>query len=77
DTGRAQYVNITDEEALVGFHTLTELEGIIPALETSHAIAYAAKLAPTMDKDQTIIINVSGRGDKDILTLAQREGIEL
>jgi tryptophan synthase beta chain len=77
DTGRAQYVNITDEEALVGFHTLTELEGIIPALETSHAIAYAAKLAPTMDKDQIIIINVSGRGDKDILTLAQREGIEL
>ncbi|HBA65232.1 MAG: tryptophan synthase subunit beta [Gammaproteobacteria bacterium HGW-Gammaproteobacteria-10] len=77
DAGRAEYVNITDDEALRGFHDLTEMEGIIPALESSHAIAYTTKLAPTMPKDSIIIINLSGRGDKDIMTLAQREGIEL
>ncbi|MGR9043821.1 MAG: tryptophan synthase subunit beta [Gammaproteobacteria bacterium] len=77
DSGRAEYVSITDTEALVGFHDLTELEGIIPALESSHAIAYATKLAPTLPKDRIIIVNLSGRGDKDIMTLAQREGIEL
>ncbi|MBE0435591.1 MAG: tryptophan synthase subunit beta [Methylomicrobium sp.] len=77
DSGRAEYVNITDDEALKGFHDLTEMEGIIPALESSHAIAYTTKLAPTMPKDSIIIINLSGRGDKDIMTLAQREGIEL
>lgn len=77
DAGRAEYVNITDDEALKGFHDLTEMEGIIPALESSHAIAYTTKLAPTMPNDSIIIINLSGRGDKDIMTLAQREGIEL
>lgn len=77
DSGRAEYVNITDDEALKGFHDLTEMEGIIPALESSHAIAYTTKLAPTMPKDSIIIVNLSGRGDKDIMTLAQREGIEL
>ncbi|MGR9073433.1 MAG: tryptophan synthase subunit beta [Gammaproteobacteria bacterium] len=77
DTGRAQYVNITDEEALQGFHALTRMEGIIPALESSHALAYAMKLAPAMDKDQIVVINLSGRGDKDMHTMAQREGIQL
>ncbi|QWF70117.1 tryptophan synthase subunit beta [Methylomonas paludis] len=75
DTGRAQYVNITDDEALAGFHTLTKLEGIIPALESSHALAYASKLAPTMRPDQHIIVNLSGRGDKDMHTIMQREGM--
>ncbi len=77
DTGRAEYVAIDDTEALVGFHQLTELEGIIPALETSHAIAYAMKWAPTLPTDHIMVINVSGRGDKDIFTLAKREGIDL
>jgi tryptophan synthase beta chain len=77
DTGRAEYVNITDTEALEGFHALTRMEGIIPALESSHAMAYTMKLAPTMSKDDTIIVCLSGRGDKDMQTMAQREGIEL
>ncbi|CAD6876582.1 tryptophan synthase subunit beta [Methylomonas fluvii] len=77
DTGRAQYPNITDDEAMAGFHALTRMEGIIPALESSHAMAYAMKLAPTMRKDQIIIINLSGRGDKDMQTIMQREGISL
>ncbi len=77
DTGRATYVNITDTEALEGFYALTRMEGIIPALESSHAMAYAMKLAPTMGKDETLIINLSGRGDKDMQTMAKREGIEL
>ena len=77
DTGRATYVNITDAEALEGFYALTRMEGIIPALESSHAMAYAMKLAPTMNKKETIIINLSGRGDKDMQTMAKREGIEL
>ena len=77
DTGRANYVNITDDEALAGFHALTRMEGIIPALESSHALAYTMKLAPTMRKDQIIIVNVSGRGDKDMHTIMQREGISL
>lgn len=77
DIGRASYVSITDDEALRGFHTLTRVEGIMPALESSHAIAYATKLAPTMGKDQIIIVNLSGRGDKDIHTVAAREGIKL
>ena len=77
DTGRAQYPNITDDEALEGFHALTLMEGIIPALESSHAMAYTMKLAPTMDKDAIIIVNLSGRGDKDMQTMAKREGIEL
>ena len=77
DTGRATYVNITDTEALEGFYALTRMEGIIPALESSHAMAYTMKLAPTMRKDEIIIINLSGRGDKDMQTMAKREGIEL
>jgi tryptophan synthase beta chain len=77
DSGRANYVSITDAEAMVGFHTLTRMEGIIPALESSHAVAYAMNLAPTLDKDQHILINLSGRGDKDINTIANREGITL
>ena len=75
DIGRAHYVAITDTEAMEGFHTLTRMEGIIPALESSHAVAYAMKLAPTLGKDQQILINLSGRGDKDINTIAAREGI--
>jgi len=77
DCGRADYVAITDKEALAAFHELTLTEGIIPALESSHALAYGAKLAKTMDKDKIIIINLSGRGDKDINTIAEIEGIEL
>ena len=77
DSGRAQYVNITDDEALGGFYALTRMEGIIPALETSHATAYILKLAPTMKKDEIIIVNLSGRGDKDMQTMAKREGIEI
>ncbi len=77
DEGRAEYVSITDREALEGFHALTRLEGIIPALESSHALAYAMKLAPTMRADQTLLINLSGRGDKDMHTVADIEGIQL
>ncbi|WP_024298367.1 tryptophan synthase subunit beta [Methylomicrobium lacus] len=77
DTGRANYVSITDNEALDGFYALTRMEGIIPALESSHAMAYTMKLAPTMNKDQIIIVNLSGRGDKDMQTMAKREGILL
>jgi len=70
DIGRAQYVGITDKEALEAFHYLCRTEGIIPALESSHAIAYAMKLAKTMRADQSILVNLSGRGDKDIGTVA-------
>ena len=77
DTGRAKYDSVTDKEALAAFHKLTRPEGIIPALESSHALAYVEKLAPTMDKDKIIIVNLSGRGDKDINTIADLEGIEL
>jgi len=77
DCGRAQYVAIDDKEALQAFHDLTKIEGIIPALESSHALGYASKLAPTMDKDKIIIVNLSGRGDKDIHTVANIEGITL
>ena len=77
DTGRAKYDSVTDKEALAAFHKLTRTEGIIPALESSHALAYAEKLAPTMGKDKIIIVNLSGRGDKDINTIADLEGIEL
>ena len=75
DIGRAEYVAINDDEALQAFHDLTRIEGIIPALESSHALAYATKLAPTMSKDEIIIVNLSGRGDKDIHTVANIEGI--
>ncbi|GAB4301313.1 MAG: tryptophan synthase subunit beta [Thiohalomonadaceae bacterium] len=77
DSGRAQYVYATDAEALAAFHDLTRTEGILPALESSHALAYAMKLAPTMGKDQVIIVNLSGRGDKDIHTVAALEGIKV
>ncbi|CAH0990364.1 Tryptophan synthase beta chain [Sinobacterium norvegicum] len=77
DIGRAQYVSITDDEALKGFRDLTRIEGIIPALESSHAIAYATKLAATMRPDQTVLVNLSGRGDKDIHTVAAIDGLEV
>jgi len=77
DTGRATYTLATDDEALAAFHELSRTEGIIPALESSHALAYAAKLAPTMDKDQTIVVSLSGRGDKDIHTVAGLEGYDV
>ncbi|MDE2606834.1 MAG: tryptophan synthase subunit beta [Burkholderiales bacterium] len=76
DTGRAEYVGITDQEALAAFHYLCRTEGIIPALESSHAIAYAMKLAKTMRPDQHILVNLSGRGDKDIGTVADLAGVE-
>ena len=77
DIGRVNYVDATDTEALAAFHRVTRIEGIIPALETAHALAYAEKLAATMTSDQHIIVNLSGRGDKDILTVAEIDGIEL
>jgi tryptophan synthase beta chain len=77
DSGRATYESVTDDEALASFHHCCQIEGIIPALETSHALAYAAKLAPTLPKDKVILVNLSGRGDKDINTVAQRAGIVL
>ncbi|XLM19580.1 tryptophan synthase subunit beta, partial [Chromobacterium piscinae] len=70
DIGRAEYVAINDDEALRAFHDCCHLEGIIPALESSHALAWAAKVAPSMGKDQVILVNLSGRGDKDINTVA-------
>ena len=76
DSGRAEYVGITDGEALEAFHELCRLEGIIPALESSHALAYAAKLAPTLSRDQIILVNLSGRGDKDMHTVAEKSGIQ-
>jgi len=77
DQQRVSYVDATDSEAMDAFHKLTRLEGIIPALESSHAVAYAMKLAASMDKDKNIIVNLSGRGDKDIETVARLEGIKL
>tara|TARA_B100000446_G_scaffold46105_5_gene42380 strand:- start:151338 stop:152561 length:1224 start_codon:yes stop_codon:yes gene_type:complete len=77
DIGRAEYVAINDDEAMDAFRDLTRIEGIMPALESSHALAYAAKLAPTMGKDEVIVVNLSGRGDKDILTVAAIDGIEV
>ena len=75
ETGRAEYVSITDQEALEGFRLLTQEEGIMPALESSHAIAHLIKLAPTLSKDKTIVVCLSGRGDKDIHTVAQAMGV--
>lgn len=77
DLGRAEYVAVTDDEALRAFHRLTLTEGIMPALETSHAIAWVMAHAPQMDPEQVIVVNLSGRGDKDILTVARHDGIEL
>ncbi len=77
DSGRAEYVSITDDEALNAFHTLTRMEGIMPALESAHAVAYAMKLAPTLPKEQVLLVNLSGRGDKDMNTVAERSGLKL
>jgi tryptophan synthase beta chain len=77
DMGRVNYVAANDEEALKAFHTLTQVEGIMPALESSHALAYAETLAATMSSEQMIIVNLSGRGDKDIHTVAQLDGIQI
>ena len=77
DMGRVQYVAANDDEALAAFHRLTRIEGIMPALETAHAMAYAEKLAATMSPEQHIVVNLSGRGDKDILTVAAIDGIEV
>ena len=76
DIGRAEYVGITDAEALSAFHRLCRTEGIIPALESSHAVAYAMQLAATMRPDQHLLVNLSGRGDKDIGTVADLSGAE-
>ncbi|MFC5479544.1 tryptophan synthase subunit beta [Massilia suwonensis] len=76
DSARAEYVSITDDEALAAFHDCCRIEGIIPALESSHAIAYAVKLAATLPKDKLILVNLSGRGDKDMHTVAQRMGLD-
>lgn len=77
EIGRATYVPVTDDEAVSAFDYLSRLEGIIPAIESAHAVAYARKLAPTMGKDQTIVINISGRGDKDVAAIARYKGVEL
>ena len=77
DTGRAQYVAITDDEAVDAFEYLSRIEGIIPAIESAHAIAYAMKLAPTMGKDKIIVVNVSGRGDKDCVAIARYRGEDI
>ena len=77
DEGRAVYTVANDEEALDAFHELTLVEGIMPALETAHALAYVKKVAPSMDQEETIVVNISGRGDKDINIVANIEGIEL
>jgi tryptophan synthase beta chain len=77
DLGRVNYESATDQEALEAFHELSRVEGIIPALETSHAVAYAIKLAAKMNKGENIVINLSGRGDKDLNTVARIEGLEI
>ena len=77
DIGRAEYVPVTDEEAVEAFEYLSRMEGIIPAIESAHAVAYAMKLAPEMSKDETIMICLSGRGDKDVRSIAEYRGVEL
>jgi tryptophan synthase beta chain len=76
DSGRAEYVSITDDEAIKAFHQCCRIEGIIPALESAHALAYAGKLAATMAKDRILLVNLSGRGDKDMNTVAERSGLK-
>jgi len=76
DSGRAEYVAVTDDEALSAFHSLCRLEGILPALESSHALAYAAKLAPRLKREQVLLVNLSGRGDKDMHTVAEKSGLK-
>ena len=75
--GRIEYTYAVDDEAMEAFDLLCRLEGIIPALESSHAVAYALKLAPTLGKDKVIIVNLSGRGDKDVMQVAKIKGVEL
>lgn len=77
DTGRAQYVPVTDEEAVSAFEYLSQKEGIIPAIESAHAVAYARKLVPTMPKDSIVVINISGRGDKDVAAIARYRGVDI
>ena len=77
DSGRAEYVPATDDESVAAFNYLSKTEGIIPAIESAHAVAYAMKLAPTMDKDKIIVINLSGRGDKDVAAIARYMGVDL
>ena len=77
DTGRAKYVAITDDEAVNAFEYLSKTEGIIPAIESAHAIAYAQKLAPTLSKDQIIVVTISGRGDKDCAAIARYRGEDI
>jgi tryptophan synthase beta chain len=77
DSGRAEYVAVDDDEALEAFHALCRAEGIIPALESAHAVAQAMKMAPTMSKDAILLVNLSGRGDKDMHTVAERSGTKL
>ena len=77
DSGRANYVAVTDDQALEGFHLLSRIEGIIPALESAHAIYYATQLAGQLPADQSILVCLSGRGDKDVPTVAQASGIEI
>ena len=74
DTGRAEYVPVTDEEAVSAFEYLSRTEGIIPAIESAHAVAHARKLVPTMGKEQIIVVNISGRGDKDCVSVARYRG---
>ena len=74
---KAVHVSITDEEAVNAFEYLSRTEGIIPAIESSHAVAYAMKLAPTMDKDKIIVITISGRGDKDVAAIARYRGVDI
>ena len=77
DLGRAEYVPVTDEEAVTAFEYLSRTEGIIPAIESAHAVAYAMKMAPTMEKDKIMVINLSGRGDKDVAAIARYKGVDL
>lgn len=77
DTKRAQYVPITDDESVEAFEYLSKMEGVIPAIESAHAVAYAMKLAPTMGKDKIIVVNLSGRGDKDVAAIARYKGVDL
>ncbi len=76
DSGRAEYVSVTDDEALAAFHTCCRMEGIIPALESSHALAHAARIAPTLSRDTVLLVNLSGRGDKDMATVAERDAMK-
>ncbi len=77
DIGRAEYVPVTDDEAVKAFEYLSQVEGIIPAVESAHAVSYAMKLAPTMDKNQIIVICLSGRGDKDVAAIARYKGEQI